>query len=614
MSGSILFGGPQESRLLLREGWRSLPGDKSPVELFSGARVREPIDATSEDLARQALASFSAIEPERAIEPLVAGLRAVRAALERAKEAPPRDHRLALLRRQEELFQRAIALALGLEATAVTHTGRRTPWRSEPGPEPAAPFIDAVPGQSFPVRVRLLNRSRTEVRFEGAELEVPAGWNVAAQPAPAGTLGENEAATSRFVVMVANGAAFTWPHWSRDSIAETFYRSDEGLRTQALPPPPVHGVIRLRAGGEPVELRVPLENAVEDAALGTRLLPLTIVPELSVAFSSEHGVVPLGQREHRVRVAVRSSAKEPVEGSVRLELPAGWASSPASSPFVLWKEGEESAHAFSIGLPERLEAATFELRAAASAGRREHRVGWRAITARDLGRSFFVRPARHSVRAVDVKLLGSPRLGYVAGSGDEVAAALEHLGVRAEQLVAEDIAAGDLSRFSTIWIGVRAYAVRPELKTHHQRLMGYVEQGGVLVVQYQTPEYDGNLAPFPYTMGGNPEEVSEESAPVTILAPEHPLFTRPNAIGAADFAGWVEQRGSKFWRTWDERYTPLLETHDAGQEPQRGAFLHARHGRGHFVYCALAWYRQLPHGVPGAYRLVANLLSLGAAP
>jgi hypothetical protein len=613
MAGSISFGGPQESRLLLREGSRPLPGGKSSIELFSGARVREPVDPASDELARQALSHFSAVEPEKTLDPLVAGLRALRAALERVREAPPHDHRRFLLRRREDLFQRAIALALGLEATAVTHTGRRAPWNREPGPEPAPPFADAVPGQTFPVQVRLLNRSRTKVWFHSAELEAPEGWSVVAEPAPPITLGENEAATARFVVTVAADATITAPHWSRKSVSETFYSSEDRFRRLALPPPPVHGVIRLHAPDEPIELRVPLENAVEDSVLGTRLLPLAVVPALSVAFSGEHGVVPTGQREYRARVWVRSSTTSRVAGNVRLDLPAGWTCEPTASSFAIEKEGETSAHAFTVRLPERIEARAFQLRAIASDGRREYDLGWRAITARDLGRSFFVRPARHTVRALDVKLLGSRRLGYVMGSGDEVAGAIEHLGVRAEMLSAEEIAGGDLSRFETIWIGVRAYAVRPELKAHHQRLMDYVARGGVLVVQYQTPEYDGNFAPFPYSMGGSPEEVSEEDAPVAILAPEHPIFTRPNTITSADFEGWVEQRGSKFWRSWDERYTPLVETHDRGQEPQKGAFLYARHGEGAFVYCALAWYRQLPHGVPGAYRLVANLLSLPAS-
>ncbi len=184
------------------------------------------------------------------------------------------------------------------------------------------------------------------------------------------------------------------------------------------------------------------------------------------------------------------------------------------------------------------------------------------------------------------------------------------LGVRPVILSTADLAAGDLSRYDVILVGVRAYAVREDIRTYNARLLKYVHDGGVLIVQYQTPEFDNNFGPYPYQMGRRPEEVSEEDSLVTILAPEHPAMSRPNQITAQDFEGWVEQRGSKFLTTWSDEYIPVLECHDTGQPPQRGGLLVARHGQGVYVYAAYAWYRQLPHGVPGAFRIMANLLSL----
>jgi hypothetical protein len=166
-----------------------------------------------------------------------------------------------------------------------------------------------------------------------------------------------------------------------------------------------------------------------------------------------------------------------------------------------------------------------------------------------------------------------------------------------------------LEPLDAIVIGVRAYAVREDLKRHHQRLMDYVAEGGVLVVQYQTPEFDQNFGPFPYSMGSSPEEVSEEDAAVQLLAPDHLLMTRPNRITLDDFTGWIEQRGSKFWTTWDDRYQPLLACHDAGQPSQLGGLLYARHGQGAYIYSAYAWYRQLPQAVPGAFRLFLNQIA-----
>jgi hypothetical protein len=198
------------------------------------------------------------------------------------------------------------------------------------------------------------------------------------------------------------------------------------------------------------------------------------------------------------------------------------------------------------------------------------------------------------------------------GVGDEVPAALEQMGVKVRLLGEADLAGGDLSRFDAIVTGTRAYAVRDDLRTHNARLLGYVQAGGNLIVLYNTPEFDpAKYAPFPARLPGGAEEVSEEDAAVEILAPGDPVFTSPNAITKADFDGWVEQRGSKFFASWDAAYTPLLSTHDKGQSPQRGGWLTARHGRGHYTYCAYALHRQLPLGVPGAFRLMANLLSLG---
>ncbi|MFP5250571.1 MAG: PIG-L family deacetylase, partial [Acidobacteriota bacterium] len=167
---------------------------------------------------------------------------------------------------------------------------------------------------------------------------------------------------------------------------------------------------------------------------------------------------------------------------------------------------------------------------------------------------------------------------------------------------------------SEIVLGVRAYAARPELATYSQRLLDYVHGGGVLVVQYQSGEYDRQYGPYPYTLSRNTEKVVDETAPVAILQPQNPVMSWPNKITAKDFDGWVEERGHSFMREWAPQYQALTETHDPGQAPQKGGLLTAHYGRGEYVYVAYALYRQVEEGVPGAYRLFANLLSLPKAP
>ena len=181
-------------------------------------------------------------------------------------------------------------------------------------------------------------------------------------------------------------------------------------------------------------------------------------------------------------------------------------------------------------------------------------------------------------------------------------------------LSASGLAGANLGAFDVILVGVRTYAARPDLAANNQRLLDYVHNGGVVIVQYNTPEYERNFGHYPYHMGEEPEEVTDGNSKVTFLKPDSPVFTWPNKITEADFRDWIEERGSKFMTTWDSHYQALLETHDPQQAPQRGGLLYAKYGRGIYIYNAYALYRELPEGVPGAYRLMVNLLSLAKNP
>jgi len=220
-------------------------------------------------------------------------------------------------------------------------------------------------------------------------------------------------------------------------------------------------------------------------------------------------------------------------------------------------------------------------------------------------------PAEARVRVLDLKV-APVRVGYVMGSGDAVPAAIERMGLKVTMLGEDDLSSGDLSRFDTIVVGVRASQVRPDFVANHNRLLDFVRAGGTLVVQYQRPDYvTAGLAPFPAKIG---PRVTDEAAPVTVLQPGHQAFNFPNRINADDWAGWVQERSLYNFTAFDPRYVPLLESHDAGEGPERGGEVYAEIGRGKYVYTSYAWFRQLPSGVPGAYRMFANLVSLSARP
>jgi hypothetical protein len=300
-----------------------------------------------------------------------------------------------------------------------------------------------------------------------------------------------------------------------------------------------------------------------------------------------------------------------VGADVSLELPRGW--SAPTRHVALDAAGRTESVRFpvtpAVGARSRGDVT---IGVVARSGDQVVREGYESIEHRDLQTKRLYHDAMVRVAWVDVAVASDLDVGYVMGVGDDVPAAIEQLGARVTLLDASELSGGDLSRFDAIVVGTRAYAVRSDLVAANGRLLDYARRGGHVVVLYQTPEYrPEDQAPFPASLPGNAEEVSEEDAPVTILTPGHALLTTPNRIGSADFDGWIEQRGSKFFATWADAYTSLVETHDTGQAPQRGVWLAADVGEGTFTYVSLALHRQLPYGVHGAWRILANLISQG---
>jgi hypothetical protein len=377
------------------------------------------------------------------------------------------------------------------------------------------------------------------------------------------------------------------------------------------------GVFSYEVEGVRFVLSRPVQTVYMDRPWGEQRRLLTVAPALNIAIAPRVGVVPIAAAPTSVTVSVTvsSNVQGDAAGRVRLRLPDGWTATPAEHDFTFTHEGEASVFSFNVALPRAAPGAEYQIHAVAEYGGRVYTEGYRVIAHHDWEPRHLYRPATMDVRGIDVQVAPNLSVGYVMGVGDEVPQALEQLGVHVTLLGAEDLTNGPLDQFDAIIIGIRASAVRADLKTYSKRLLEYAERGGNLIYQYQTQEFDAApYGPYSYKLTARPAEVSEEDAPVTILEPSHPVFHWPNTITAADFNGWVEERGSKWMTTWDERYTPLLASHDRQQPPQQGGLLYAQYGKGIFVYAAYAFYRQLPAGVPGGYRLFANLISLKQRP
>ena len=341
--------------------------------------------------------------------------------------------------------------------------------------------------------------------------------------------------------------------------------------------------------------------------------PLLVAPAIALIVSPEAGIVPINDGPLQVQVTVHSNVKGPAKGEVKLELPGGWSARPAVAEFATVADGEEKVLNFLV-TPKSVQAKQYSITAVAEYNGQQYRQGFRDVGYVGVRPYPFYRGATYRATGSDVKVAPGLKVAYIMGTGDDVAKTMEEVGVHATFLSPEEIATADLSMYDAIVLGIRTYAARPELKTSNSRLLAYVKNGGVVVVQYQTGEYDHNYGPYPLMLSGDSERVVEEDAKVTLLAPNDPLLTWPNKITVADFDGWVEERGHGFMRTWDPHYTALTEMHDVGQEPQKGGLLYARYGSGAYIYTSFAFFRELPEGVPGSFRILANLISLRKNP
>ena len=583
---------------------------------FLTASLRK-INAAVED----AIAKFSASAPDRSASGLAAGLKdtiALIAAVEKSNfsEDSKYDllHELNIKRAQ---FNNALAEALGLSITATVAPDQ------EPDPRFAQFFGDpetfrtAIPGQSFGVKVHVVNQSAQPAALQGINIESGSGpeWKVTP---PASQVGGEIAASKpvdvKLTVKVPDNAEFTRPYFTRPDIEQSYYDiKDERYVNRPLAPYPLSAWANFSYQGAPIRVGQHVQTVKRVTGLGTVLEPLVTAPAIGIAISPRSGVVPMDAKAFEVTTVVHSNVKGPANGTVRLDLPQGWESQPASAPFTTTQDGDDRSLTFTV-TPANLGEKKYAITAVAEYGGKQYREGYSVIGYTGLRPYFLYTPSMYSTSGVDVKVAPGLNIGYVAGSGDDVPASLEHLGIKVNFLSPADIASGDFKKYDAILLGVRTYAVRPDLITYNNRLLDYVKNGGVVIVQYNTPEFDHNFGPYPYSMTSNPGEVTDEASAVTILAPSNPLFQWPNKITGKDFQEWVEERGSKWMKSWDPHYEALLETHDAGQEPQKGGLLFARYGKGVYIYNAYAFYRQLPEGVPGAYRIFANMISLPKNP
>ena len=582
----------------------------------------------------EAVKAFSLQDPSACAKPLLSGREETAKLIQQVEKSQlsmaAKASLLPSLQTKLDQFQQAANEALGIffEVTA-----------DQPGPPPPPSYFPrmeqtmsiAVPGQTFTVTARLYNRGKLSVSMDSAHLEAPEGWKVeAVSPAPPGKLiaaGESE--SEQFKITIPENAKYTEPYFSRHNPeAETVYKiSDPSLLTLPWPAYPVHAVASFSiaspnssgnstkdtgvqsAGGE---IGAVAKVKFVDPALGQSERPLAVGPPISVLLTNPVVVVPTaGSARAHVEVSVRSNVQSAVHAKLHLETPQGWKVEPDSIAVDLDHDGDVNNYTFQL-TPQGLHEGDYEVSARAEYNGKQYSEGFKVITRPDLDSFYAYSPATQEVEAVDVKLPSKLSIGYVMGAGDEIPTVLHGLGLNIDLISPQNLASGDLTRYDTIVVGIRAYDVRTDIRELNRRLLDFVKRGGTLIVQYNQSVNifnEGHYTPYPATLSS--ARVSVEEQPVEVLTPDSPLFSYPNRITGKDFDGWVQERGLYFMGKWDPEFKALLSSHDPNEEAQNGGLLLAHYGQGTYIYCGYAFFRQLPAGVPGAIRLFVNLLAAG---
>jgi LmbE family N-acetylglucosaminyl deacetylase len=571
--------------------------------------------------ASRALAAFDAMNPSKTIEPLVDGLKKVREARREIAERTVRGQSLPLadadfiLAHKEKEFSEALKAAASIIVDALSTSET------------------VVAGDSTSVAVRVFAPETSSVKVSGARLVVPQGWT--ADNAPAPTPAPNQGFRQRdetalnayfFTLNVPQNAKVTQPYWLENQRKDFTFDWDSAATDKNMPfnAPLVTAEVKMLVGGEEITVNKPVVYRFADDIRGELRRNLNVVPRVTITSDSNLLIVPTSAKaqKRRVVMSVTNNAPRETRGTLRLDLPSGWTATPASKEFALKGKGEKTAIVFDVNIPANAKADSYQLRANAIVGGKTYNQTMFEVAYPHIQTHRRYAPAEVSAKVVNLKV-APVRVGYIMGTGDRVPEAIKLLGLNVAMLDETDLATGDLLRFDTIVVGIRASQVRPDYVANNGRLLDFVKNGGTLIVQYQQHEFiRENLAPFPAKMESvvngtqrvSNVRVVDENAPVKILVPNHVIFNYPNKIVNSDWDNWVQERNLYTLTGLDPQYTALLETADEGEPANTGGMVYAKIGRGHYVYNAYSFFRQLPTGNPGAYRLFANLLSLPKSP
>jgi LmbE family N-acetylglucosaminyl deacetylase len=559
-----------------KEYFKLLEGEPMTSALFDGVDTNWSRVANSNPVAakiRQIISDFHLADPAAS----VAELLELRQALSELKDGDWVPEKKA------ELDQ-IIAACLGLHVEASTTNATITP------------------GQTADIKLEAINRCNIPVTLQEVRFPLSGDSTRIDEALP-----PNELIAKNVSCKIPENTPYSQPYWLRQpGTLGTFAVDDQKLIGLPENPPHLPIEITLQLSGQELRYVVDTRYRTVDPVAGELRQSLVIAPPVFTDFANPVLMFATNQPKS---VSVRVIASTgPVKGQLRLTAPDGWHVDPAAVQIDLKGANAETVAAFTVKPPEQDSEGT--LRAIASIEGREYSFGHVRISYPHIGVHILMPRAEVTLVRADIRKKGE-RIGYIPGAGDDVPESLQQIGYTVKMLSDADITAKNLAQFSAVVLGIRAYNTDDRISKWLPELFTYVKNGGVAIAQYNTTADLKTKEMAPYPLEISRDRVTDENAEVRILVPNHPLVTTPNKITSKDFDGWVQERGLYFPNKWNAAWTPILSCNDPNETPLDGGLLVAKSGKGFFIYTSYSWFRQLPAGVRGAYRLFANMVSLG---
>lgn len=558
------------------------PASRDPFDGIDLSWKRIPGSDNVQQLVNQAIATFRPDEPAASVPVLVQLYKALNQL--DASNSYVKAKRLEV----ENLIQQC--LGLWFETNPVEYA--------------------VAPGDRISVISTAVNRSQVPVKLIGLQmpgLEKDTVTNLVLKP--------NDVAQFTTTVAIPASQPISQPYWLEKPVSKGLFQvADQTLIGLPENPPAFTTLYTFDIGGEKFTFSRGWSYKETDPVDGEVYRPFVVQPAV-MANLAERVYVFADNTPKTVDVVVRAG-RAAVSGALKLEVPAGWRVEPAQIPFDFKQKSQEVRMSFRV-----FPSASYsegKLRAVVSVGSAEkaaYASSLRIVAYKHIPTQTVFPAAEAKLVKLDIKVK-SKNIGYIAGAGDEIPAALQQIGCTVTPLGPREISAG-LAGFDAIVVGVRAYNTEDWLRYYQAKLMDYVKNGGRMIVQYVTPGGSfiqnglkvNQIGPYPFTVGR--ERVTEEDARMTFINPQHPLLNTPNKITEQDFNGWIQERGIYFAQDWDKAYQPIFSAHDTNEAPKEGSLLYCQYGKGYFMYTGLVFFRELPAGVPGAYRLFANMISVG---